>query len=77
MTVELVTEFHNGDSTFSMYEGNLQCIDSSDLNNTNFFMGYGNQPYFTEYTSDGTIILDVHFAVTNAINSYRAFNFAT
>lgn len=40
-------------------------------------MGYGNQPYFTEYTSDGTIILDVHFAVTNAINSYRAFNFAS
>lgn len=75
MTAELVTEFHNGDSTWSMYEGNLQCLNCSNLDSGNWFMGYGNQPYFTEYSADGTVVMDVQFAVDNAVNSYRAYKY--
>ncbi|ROW07378.1 hypothetical protein VMCG_03789 [Cytospora schulzeri] len=73
-TADLITLFHNTDQTWSKYEGNLQCLDCSDPD-TNWFLGYGNQPYFTELTSDGTVVLDVQFAVNNVINSYRAFKF--
>ncbi|KAK9416570.1 putative ASST-domain-containing protein [Seiridium unicorne] len=75
MTVTLEQEFHNGDSTYSKYEGNLQCLNCSDLSSTNWFQGYGNQPYFTEFSADGTVVLDVQFAVDNAINSYRAYKY--
>ncbi|KAI1839651.1 hypothetical protein JX266_014136 [Neoarthrinium moseri] len=75
MTVSLEQDFHNGDSTYSRYEGNLQCLNCSDLSSTNWFQGYGNQPYFTEFSADGTIVLDVQFAVQNAINSYRAYKY--
>jgi hypothetical protein len=72
MTVRLVTEFKNGAQTFAMFEGSLQAINASDTN-TNYFLGYGNQPFFTELDSDGNILLDVQFGKTNAVNSYRAY----
>ncbi|KAH6653054.1 ASST-domain-containing protein [Truncatella angustata] len=75
MTVTLEQEFHNGDSTYSRYEGNLQCLDCGDLSSTNWFLGYGNQPYFAEFAADGTVVMDVQFAVDNAVNSYRAYKY--
>ncbi|KAI9734931.1 MAG: hypothetical protein M1834_002011 [Cirrosporium novae-zelandiae] len=73
MTVTTITEFTNGDKTFAEYEGNLIPINASDIENTNWFLGFGNQPYFTELDKDGNIVMDVEWGVTNAVNSYRAF----
>ncbi|KIW06096.1 uncharacterized protein PV09_03265 [Verruconis gallopava] len=71
-TVRLNTEFANGAKTFAMYEGCLQPINASD-EKTNYFLGFGNQPFFAELDADGKILLDVQFGKTNAVNSYRAY----
>ncbi|KAF2258923.1 hypothetical protein CC78DRAFT_537429 [Lojkania enalia] len=72
MTVRLIQEFTNEAQTFGQYEGSLQAINESD-SNTNFFLGYGNQPFFAEFDSNGNILLDAQFGKTNVVNSYRAY----
>lgn len=72
MTVRLINQFYNAAQTFAQFEGSLQAIDPSD-ENTNYFLGYGNQPYFAEFDKDGNILLDAQFGATNTVNSYRAF----
>ena len=37
------------------------------------FVGWGNQPYFSEFASDGTLLLDGEFAAD--VDSYRAFTY--
>ncbi len=70
--VRLVTEFRNGPSTFGQFEGSLQPINPGDPN-TNFMVGYGLQPYFTEFSSNGTVLLDGQFGTASAVNSYRTY----
>lgn len=72
MTVQLLTQFYNGAKTFAQFEGDLQPINASDVN-TNFFLGYGNQPFFAEFDSDGNLLLDVQFGKTNVVNGYRSY----
>ncbi|GAA6006543.1 arylsulfotransferase family protein [Rhodotorula paludigena] len=44
------------------------------LDDGSFFVGWGAQPYFTEYAPDGTIVQDVTFGTTESVvMSYRAF----
>ncbi|KAF2496591.1 hypothetical protein BU16DRAFT_458891 [Lophium mytilinum] len=71
-TVRLMREFTNGVKTFAQFEGSLQAIDPGN-ENTNYFLGFGAQPFFSELNSDGEILLDVQFGKTNAVNSYRAY----
>jgi Arylsulfotransferase (ASST) len=71
-TVHLLTEFRNRPSTFAQFEGNLQAINPGDPN-TNFIVGYGLQPHFTEFSSDGTVLLDGQFGTATVVNNYRAF----
>lgn len=71
-TVSLVTEFRNGPSTFGQFEGNLQPINPGDPN-TNFIVGFGLEPYFTEFSSNGTVLLDVQFATATVVNNYRTY----
>lgn len=71
-TVSLVTEFTNGAKTFATYEGSVQALNASDPN-ANFFLGYGNQPFFAELSSTGDILLDAQFGKTNAVNGYRTY----
>ncbi|KAI9702782.1 MAG: hypothetical protein M1836_007996 [Candelina mexicana] len=73
-TVKLVTEFANGPRTFAQFEGNLQPINASS-ETTNYFIGFGSQPFFTETSSNGSILLDAKFSKTNQVNSYRAYKF--
>jgi hypothetical protein len=72
MTVKLIQDFTNDAKTWAQFEGSLQAINPSD-ENTNFFIGYGSQQYFAELNANGDILLDVQFARTNAVNSYRAY----
>ncbi|KAF2835004.1 hypothetical protein M501DRAFT_999555 [Patellaria atrata CBS 101060] len=71
-TVRLITDFTNAAKTFGQYEGSLQAVDPSD-ENTNFIVGYGSEPFFTECDSEGNILLDVQYATGNVINSYRTY----
>jgi Arylsulfotransferase (ASST) len=71
-TVHLVTEFRNGPSTFGRFEGNIQPINPSDKN-TNFMVGFGLQPFFTEFSSNGTVLLDGQFGTATAVNNYRTY----
>ena len=70
--VSLVTEFVNGPSTFGQFEGNLQPINPGDPA-TNFVVGFGLEPYFTEFSSNGTLLLDGQFGTATVVNNYRAY----
>jgi hypothetical protein len=48
------------------FEGNFQ-----QLPNRNDFLGWGQQPYFSEYDPGGRLLFDAHFVGSNA--TYRAF----
>jgi hypothetical protein len=71
-TVRLVREFTNAAKTFGQFQGSLQAINPSDPA-TNYILGYGSQPYFAEFNSEGDILLDVVFARTNAVSTYRTY----
>ncbi len=73
-TVKLVTEFVNGPRTFAQFMGNLQPINASN-GSTNYFVGFGSEPFFTETSSNGSILLDAKLGKTSLVASYRAFKF--
>ncbi|GAA5890440.1 hypothetical protein JCM8208_004874 [Rhodotorula glutinis] len=50
-------------------QGSFQALDDGG-----WFVGWGAQPYFSEYADDGTLVQDVKFGTTESIvMSYRAF----
>ena len=49
-------------------QGNMQTLPNGDV-----LVGWGAQPFLTEYTSDGQVVFDAHFVAP--IESYRAFRF--
>jgi hypothetical protein len=71
-TVRLITEFRNEPSTFGQFEGNLQAINPADAN-TNFMVGFGLSPHFTEFSSNGTVLLEGQFGTATVVNSYRSY----
>ncbi|EJT96609.1 hypothetical protein DACRYDRAFT_112558 [Dacryopinax primogenitus] len=47
---------------------------TSVLSNGNVFIGWGAQPYYSEFSSSGDLLYEVHFASLNSTaQSYRAF----
>ena len=54
MTAEVVTEYTPPEHRASGWMANTQLLDNGDV-----FIGWGNQPYFSEYTRDGELIYDV------------------
>ncbi|KAF1975127.1 hypothetical protein BU23DRAFT_634144 [Bimuria novae-zelandiae CBS 107.79] len=71
MTVSLVREFING-ATFGQFMGGLQLIEPSN-DSSNFFLGYGSEPFFAEFDSEGDLLLDTQFGASNVVNNYRAY----
>jgi Arylsulfotransferase (ASST) len=61
----VVTEYLPPDGRLAESQGNLQVRD-----NGNVFIGWGQQPYFSEYTADGRLLLD---AALESGESYRSF----
>lgn len=49
-------------------QGNMQLLP-----NGNVFIGWGSEPYFTEFSEDGEVLFDANFAARNS--SYRAYRF--
>lgn len=54
MTAEVVTEYAPPEHRPSGWMANTQQLDSD-----NVFIGWGNQPYFSEYTREGELVYDV------------------
>lgn len=81
-TVSLVTEFANAAKTIAQFEGNLQALDIGDAP-SNYFLGYGIQPFLAEFSSNGTLLLDAQFGAENllvgqwgapgVVSAYRAY----
>jgi Arylsulfotransferase (ASST) len=68
MTASLVHEYDHSPQISAQFEGNVQQLSSG-----NVFMGWGQQPYFSEDNSSGQQIFDARFTVPTA--SYRAYRF--
>jgi hypothetical protein len=68
MTATLLREYTYPDNVFSDTQGNVQLLP-----NGNVFIGWGSEPYFSEFSRDGKLIFDASFPPE--VESYRAFRF--
>ena len=68
MTATLLREHTHPDTVFSDTQGNVQILP-----NGNVFMGWGSEPYFSEFSHDGKLLFDASFP--SELESYRAFRF--
>jgi hypothetical protein len=67
-TAKLLSQFTHGPPLVAESQGNMQALDNGD-----WFMGWGQTPYFSEYGPDGKLLFDAHFPARE--QSYRAFRF--
>ncbi|MEA2147116.1 MAG: hypothetical protein QOG59_2703 [Solirubrobacteraceae bacterium] len=65
-TATLAAEFTHSPSLLSHFEGGVEPLADGDD-----FVGWGEQPYFTEFSAAGQIVFDARFAQPNT--TYRAF----
>lgn len=68
MTATLVREYDHSPQISSDFEGGVQDLAGGDV-----FLGWGQQPYFSEDNAAGQQIFDAHFTVPTS--SYRAYRF--
>jgi hypothetical protein len=66
MSATLVREYTHPNGLLSTSQGNVQVLP-----NGNAFVGWGSEPFFSEYSNDGDLLFDASFR-GNA-QSYRAF----
>jgi hypothetical protein len=64
-TATLVAQYPHGDGLDAQYMGNTR-----QLSNGNVFVGWGSEPYFSEYSKSGQQLLDAAFPTPDI--SYRA-----
>jgi hypothetical protein len=68
MTATLITEYTRPDTVFSDTQGNVQVLPSG-----NVFVGWGSEPYFSEFSRDGKLLFDA--SLPPELEPYRAFRF--
>jgi hypothetical protein len=68
MSATLLREYTHPDTVFSDTQGNVQVLP-----NGNVFVGWGSEPYFSEFSRDGKLLFDASFPPE--LESYRAFRF--
>lgn len=68
MTATLVKQYSHSPGLNTNFEGNAQSLPGGDL-----FVGWGQQPYFSEFTASGQQDFDARF--TAPTDSYRAYRF--
>ncbi|HEV2094537.1 MAG TPA: arylsulfotransferase family protein [Rubrobacter sp.] len=68
MIAVLVREYFHPDKLLANTQGNMQV-----LANGNVFIGWGSQPFFSEFNGDGELLFEASF--TGEAESYRAFRF--
>ena len=67
MTARSITDEKHSPPFAANYEGNLQQLSDGD------FVGWGQQPYFTQFDKNGHTVFDAHMNSFTA--SYRAYRF--
>jgi hypothetical protein len=67
-TATLVAEKQHSPALAAAFEGNVQALPGGDQ-----FVGWGQQPYFSEYNAKGQMMFDARFVDSNS--SYRAYRF--
>jgi hypothetical protein len=65
----LVREYTHPEELLCTSQGNVQVLP-----NGNVFVGWGSEPFFSEYSKDGKLLFDARFA--GETQSYRAFRLA-
>ena len=68
MKATLVRQYDHPPPIASAFEGGEQALPGGDT-----FVGWGQQPYFTEFDADGKANFDAHFTVPTS--TYRAYRF--
>jgi hypothetical protein len=68
MTATLVREYIHPDKLLASSQGNMQVLPNGSV-----FVGWGSEPFFSEFDSDGELLFDVSFP--SEVESYRAFRF--
>jgi hypothetical protein len=67
MTARSITDEKHSPALAANYEGNLQQLADGD------FVGWGQQPYFTQFDTHGNVVFDGRMNSSTA--SYRAYRF--
>jgi hypothetical protein len=72
MTATLVREYTHPDKVPSATQGNVQVLE-----NGNVFVGWGSEPVFSEFNSDGELLFSAGLPAEPSpnVDSYRAFRF--
>ncbi len=65
MTASVVTEYSPPEKRWAVSQGNLQELDGGDV-----VVGWGSEPYFSRYDSDGELLLEGSIPMES---NYRAF----
>jgi hypothetical protein len=68
MSATLVGEYTHPDKILAATQGNLQVLP-----NGNVFVGWGSEPFYSEFGQDGKLLYDASFP--SQVESYRAFRF--
>jgi hypothetical protein len=68
MSATLVGEYTHPNKILAATQGNVQV-----LSNGNVFVGWGSEPFFSEFGRDGKLLFDASFP--SEVESYRAFRF--
>jgi hypothetical protein len=66
MTATLVRQYAHNPPLLADFEGSAEALPGGDM-----FVGWGQQPYFSEFNSAGKLDFDAHF--TAPTSSYRAY----
>jgi hypothetical protein len=69
MRATLVREYTHPNKLLATSQANMQVLP-----NGNVFIGWGSEPFFSEFSHDGTLLFDARF--TPEHESYRAFRFS-
>ncbi len=67
-TATRVAAYQHVPSLLAFYEGNMQALSNGD-----YMIGWGQQPYFSEYDQRGKLVFDGRFVDANS--HYRAYRF--
>lgn len=66
MTARLVSGFNHSNPLVAPSQGDFQPLSGGD-----WFVGWGQEPYFSEFTDEGTLLFDAHLPAT--YQSYTVF----
>jgi hypothetical protein len=67
-TATLLQRYLLTDSIVSSSQGNVQLLHPDRWQTSNVYIGWGENAYISEYTSDGTMVQQGHFATTGAMH---------